>query len=509
LPKEIVTGTADLNHWSAWQVDDNTFRHHVEPHVVHCCDCLTGAYLRPFLEDAGVDPSWAERLLFWYDPTELVTHPDQTSDAKDLYDRHAISASALARIAGFSEADQPSAEETVVRMLQNMRTPPANLVMAAVHQMFPTLTIPPIETSGTVPGVRPTGVDAGGLPALPAPGGVEQPPVVIDSAPPATSPPPVNERDLGPPTGDITASARPSHERLSRKLMEIDRDLRIRLQTAANAALLRQLERGGARLRTKVAKDETMRTRIAHRSNERAAAYIGQEALTAAGITAQDLLTGDWSGLRSQFHQWVSSAQKQALGVATKLGGLSAGAVQEAADRMAPARDQAWETLSASLSSLSEHLLYNPDPNSQAGAWGDLNPDTLVPAGTIRASLAVAGGATAEAIVSDPATGALSVGTPVGQIGTGDVISGLLSDAGGEIAQYSWVHGPSLHPFEPHEELDGVEFANFDDEALANSEGFPDNAYFMPGDHDGCLCDAMPLWDFSGSPINDSSGGEG
>jgi hypothetical protein len=34
LPKEVVQGIVDLNHWSAWQVDDNTFRHHVEPHVI-------------------------------------------------------------------------------------------------------------------------------------------------------------------------------------------------------------------------------------------------------------------------------------------------------------------------------------------------------------------------------------------------------------------------------------------------------------------------------------------
>ena len=57
LPKEVIMGVADLNHWSAWQVDDNTFRHHVEPHVVGCCDSLTAAYLRPFLHARGVDPA--------------------------------------------------------------------------------------------------------------------------------------------------------------------------------------------------------------------------------------------------------------------------------------------------------------------------------------------------------------------------------------------------------------------------------------------------------------------
>jgi hypothetical protein len=44
LPKEVVTGVVDLNHWTAWQVDDNTFRHHIEPDVITQVDDLTVAY---------------------------------------------------------------------------------------------------------------------------------------------------------------------------------------------------------------------------------------------------------------------------------------------------------------------------------------------------------------------------------------------------------------------------------------------------------------------------------
>ncbi len=28
-------GMAELNHWTGWQVSDDTFRHHLEPHTVH------------------------------------------------------------------------------------------------------------------------------------------------------------------------------------------------------------------------------------------------------------------------------------------------------------------------------------------------------------------------------------------------------------------------------------------------------------------------------------------
>lgn len=513
LPKEIVTGTADLNHWSAWQVDDNTFRHHVEPHVIHCCDSLTGAFLRPYLEAEGIDPAWVDRLLFWYDPTELVTHPDQTKDAQALYDRHALSAEALNRTAGFDPADMPTAEETLLRMFSQMRQPPPNLVMAAVHEMFPGLTIPPITTSGTVPGVKPSGVDPGAepLPQL-GPGPAVPPPVAIDDAPPVLDDTPV-EASPGPPASPVTASAAPEsskHARLSRKLVEIDRDLRARLQTAANAAMLRQLERAGAKLRSKVAKDETLRQKISNRPNERAAAFIGEAALTAAGVSATDLLGGDWSALQQQFHRWTEAAQKRALGVAVAMG-VTSDAAASANAAQSQARDAGWAMLSGALTGLSQTLLYNPDPNTPAGSWGDLNPDTLVPTGTIRAALGIAGGAD-PATVSAGADGTLSTDGFVGQIGTGDTISGLLSDAGGEVAQWQWQHaGTAQNPFGPHEDLDGVEFTSFDDDVLANSEGFPEAEYYFPSDHDGCLCDAQPLWDFPGNPLNDSSdgGGEG
>lgn len=489
LPKEVITGVADLNHWSAWQVDDNTFRHHLEPHIITMCDSLTAGYFRLRLEALGVPPEYARRLVIWYDPTELVTHPDQTKDAQALYDRHAISASALARISGFSEDDLPSPEETVVRMLQNMRTPPANLVMAAVHQLFPTLTIPPIETAGAVPGVKPSGVDVG-EPEAPIPGQPQLPAPTVDDAPPATEP--AEHGEPGPPA--VTASAHHAHHRLSRKLTQIDRDLRARLQTAANAAMLKQLERVGGRLRAKVAKDETLRTRIAHRRNERVSAILGPDVVRASGVDAEGLMGEDWGTLRGQFHDWTQAAQQQSLNTARQLAGLEEDdpRVRQAEQKMQRDRDKGWELLATALSTLGAHLLYNPDPNVGPTDWADLNPDTLVQTGLIRAAIGVAGGGDYGIDTAGNAT--IPLGEPIGQVGTGATIQELLESAQMTTEAYEWEHGPSLKPFEPHLALDGAQFASFDDEQLANTEGWPDNQYFMPGDHGGCTCDATPLW---------------
>lgn len=514
LPKEIIMGIADLNHWSAWQVDDNTFRHHVEPHVIQCCDSLTGAYLRPYLEAMGCPPEWAQRLLLWYDPVELVTHPDQTADALQLHDRLAISDEALLRTGGFKDTDKPSKAEIQVRLLEKMRQWPPNLVMAFLHQWDPTLVAPPITVAGTIPGIKPTGVDTGDPAAIAPPGRPGGPePVSTNGGPPApdtTGPTPEPDRPLpGPPPVTAAGGRTPQNTRLSRRLVTIDQDLRARLQTAANAAMLRKLERAGARVRSKIAKSETERTRIAQsrtpserqliaslsdqlegRPNERVTAIVGKGLVAATGLTDDELLGGDWAGLKTQFYAWTEAAQHQAVATAIRIGSLAAedDAVKAATTALENGRDSAWDVLSSALTNLAHHLLYNPDPNAGPGEWADLNPDTLVPTGMIRATLAVAGGANPTDVAGATVT------EPVGQIGTGSTITDLLTGAGVTQQGYEWSHGPSITPFEPHEALDGVAFESFDDDQLANTTGWPDNAYFMPGDHAGCLCDFVPLW---------------
>ena len=497
LPKEVIQGVADLNHWSAWQVDDNTFRHHIEPHVIEICDALTGAYLRPYLESAGVPKEWARRMVFWYDPSELVTHPDRTADAEKAHGAMVISDEAYRREAGFDETDKPSAEELEFRQFQHLRNLPLNLLMEYARRTDPTLIVPPITVAGTVPGIKPGGVDVG-QPALPPAGPSAATPGGETATPEPAVPEPANQPTPGPPaiTGSaaLTAAGAARQARLSRKLAQIDRDLRSRLQTATNAAMHRKLEMVGARLRSKVAKDETLRTKIAHRRTERVSAVLGREAVEATGVNAEALVGEDWSDLRTQYHDWTAAAQEQALRTAGQLAGLEEDdpRIKAAQDKLASSRDGGWELLATTLGTLAAHLLYNPDPNVGPTDWADLNPDTLVQTGVIRAALGVAGGN--DIGIADDGTAISSLGSPVGQVGTGATITELLESAQMTTQGYSWEHGPSIKPFEPHLDLDGEEFASFDSEALANSTGFPDNAYYFPGDHQGCSCDFAVLW---------------
>ena len=123
----------------------------------------------------------------------------------------------------------------------------------------------------------------------------------------------------------------------------------------------------------------------------------------------------------------------------------------------------------------------------------------LVPPGLITAAVGVAGGMTVQdfglittkAGVEVPGIG---LGMPISGIGTGSTIGGFLQDAGAQTSSYEWEHGPSTDPFDPHEEIDGEEFSTFTDDILINTGDWPPVQYFLPGDHNGCLCNATPLW---------------
>jgi hypothetical protein len=291
----------------------------------------------------------------------------------------------------------------------------------------------------------------------------------------------------------------------------IDRDLRTRLREAANQAMLAQLERAGDRLRSKAAKDEHARALIAGRPRWQIAAALGPERVEAFGLGPADLLGGGWSALRAKFYAWTAGAQEQALGVARRLAELdgAAEAAVAAKDAMAASLDAAWGLLAESMTRLSHGLLYEPEAGVPAADWAGVNPDMIVPTGIIRAALGVAGGTPVEDVAKDP--GGLvdmSLGAPIGQVGSGAIVEALIEGAGGEIDQYEWVHGPAITPFPPHEELDGVQFPNFDADALVNSEGWPANSFYMPGDHAGCSCDFMPLWVSAGNTVESGSGEE-
>ena len=114
FPPEVLLGVSDVNHWNAWQIDEQTWKTHLQPVAQAFCEDLTASYFKPACRDAGID-GW-EDLCVWYDASEIINHPDRTSDAKDLWDRGAISLETLREVAGFDDDDAPSEEERAERI---------------------------------------------------------------------------------------------------------------------------------------------------------------------------------------------------------------------------------------------------------------------------------------------------------------------------------------------------------------------------------------------------------
>lgn len=111
MPPENLLGLGDSNHWSAWQIDEQTWKAHGQPKAQQFVDDLTASYYRPYLRAPSRLGDDAKRFLIGYDPAAVINHPDKTKDAKDLHDRIVIGDSALREAGGFTDADAPNEEE--------------------------------------------------------------------------------------------------------------------------------------------------------------------------------------------------------------------------------------------------------------------------------------------------------------------------------------------------------------------------------------------------------------
>ncbi len=117
VPKDVVTGLANVKYSNALQIDESLYKAHIEPLMLLIVDALTVVYLRPYLLAAGFDPAIVERVCVWYDPSQVATRNDRAADADAGYDRMAVSMDSWRRAHGFTEADAPQPTELALRLL--------------------------------------------------------------------------------------------------------------------------------------------------------------------------------------------------------------------------------------------------------------------------------------------------------------------------------------------------------------------------------------------------------
>lgn len=474
-PPEVVTSFADVKYANALAIDRQSFRYHVEPEVQTIVRALTATYLRVRLLGLGHPAADVERMHVWYDPADLVTNPDQGTDAQSVFDAGALSSEALRRYRGFDEGDAPTDEDRHFYLLVKGR---GSAAVVGVEGGDPGL---PSDSS------QPVGPAVDSLPP-------DQPPAVTAAA----------DRLL---LRALTASASPQPSDLGARLVALDAQLGARTQTAAEQALTLVLARAGAKVRTKARAAGHSHGEV---DNARLIATLGRETVEALGLTTEGLvdptpfaqLAQDWQGWARTAHERALRLYARALGLhywppdapaqvvaagepdlGVRFSGLDFLTLREDFDRrVRTAADQ----LERRLVQLAEDRLYDPDGQPERG-----EVSTAVPFGVIRGALAVAGGAADDGSGIDQDGRPVAAGDPPpGALATGPALRGAAATAGLRSYAYRWEHGETTRPFHPHLDLDGGVFHDQADEALAKDPAaWPTGTTsWYPGDHPGCTC---------------------
>jgi hypothetical protein len=137
VPKDIVTGLANVKYSNAMQIDESLYKAHIEPLMLLISDALTVVYLRPYLMANGFTESEVNRIVVWYDPSAVSTRNDRAADADAGYDRMAVSADTWRRAHGFSDQDAPTPTEVALRLLQERGAITPELTEAMLKAVAP------------------------------------------------------------------------------------------------------------------------------------------------------------------------------------------------------------------------------------------------------------------------------------------------------------------------------------------------------------------------------------
>ena len=137
VPKDVVTGLANVKYSNALQIDEALYKAHIEPLMLLIVDALTVVYLRPYLIANGYSEQEVKDVCIWFDPSQVATRNDRAADADAGFDKIAVSYDAWRRAHGFSEADAPDPKEYVLRMVMQKGMVTPELTEALLRSVAP------------------------------------------------------------------------------------------------------------------------------------------------------------------------------------------------------------------------------------------------------------------------------------------------------------------------------------------------------------------------------------
>lgn len=137
MPPEILTGTADMNHWNSWQMEESQIKAHTEPLIKIITQSLTEGYLRPMLEAEGLSPEEAHTFELAADTSALRVRPNRSKEAIELWQAMLLKGEAVLRENGFEESDlmeEDERSEWLARRVASGSTTP-ELVESALRML--------------------------------------------------------------------------------------------------------------------------------------------------------------------------------------------------------------------------------------------------------------------------------------------------------------------------------------------------------------------------------------
>lgn len=543
LPPEIITGLAEVNHWTAWQIDASTFRHYLEPGLRLMVDSLTTCFIRAALLAQKFPPDQVRKLRVWYDASQITENPNRRQDALDARAEGAIGDDAFRQALGFNDGDAPTPEERLLMIAAKggIDQATAAAILAAWTQREGEAELLPTPASRTLPSQSP--------PPRQLPPGRAAPdqrttgtPGAPDTAPDgvaASVAPMVAHRDehtgrwvlyldevvngelrlperdsdtcrfhggiSSSPLGMFRSRAEDTPQRTGtnpyhldtttgHKLMETERALRLQLLTATDTAIHRAQDRAGSRLRSKTTAHPAIHANLRDQPVRTWAATLGRDATLALGADFRYLLNQAWDDLRQRFHDAVLKAVNAIAELVTtnllrQEGSRAAATRDRIVAAMAARIPAAWIGYAANLDLLAEARLFGETVEDEIGEQADF----AVPPYLVRAALAEIGGLP-ETSAGTEAGRSLS-SEPLPGLGTGATVRAELEAAGVETVGYLWVYGvtPQSRKFEPHWELEGHRFTSWADPSLHPEPRYAwIGDFYRPGDHRGCMCDYVP-----------------
>lgn len=479
-PVEVLTGVADVNHWSAWQIEDQSYKMHLQPLAQVPAAGLAKGFLRPALIIRGNPDDVVQRVVYALDASSLVVRPNRAADAKDAFDRLAISWDSFRDYLGFDEGDKPTDEEIAQRALMGL---------GDFHR-----------TSIGQPGEAIPGLPGGGDSA--SGGGDAQARFRIAQALgliPADATPPERERIAITASARDTTPARPPVD-VGRRLVDIELKLINRLQASASESMRTALRIAGNRLKARAQGNPVLKRQVNRVDAQRVAAVLGTDQATAAvGGDLTTLLDGQFDDVCDEYDTWTRTAQNHVVALIRRVAPddeTADTAVARYQRNQDANRDAGKAALAAALLVYGTTRLFTPDATPDVG---EFDSRLSVPAGLIREALALAGGSTSPGRGPTQNPGDLDWGI-AGGVALGPDAQEAIAATGLEYDSMVWQVGWPERPFEPHQDLDGVVVTGFDDEVLG-FDGWPasdSGGLLFPGDHDGCQCVLMPIYVESG-----------